>query len=75
MEGQIIEYEEAFQQIECASLASVITRENIDEVFSLTVTNEIGAKTILTKSKEANTLHSLSTLFEMGILMKPMQTT
>ena len=44
LEGQIIEYEEALQQIECASLASVITRENIDEVFSLTVTNEIGAK-------------------------------
>ncbi|MBQ3199620.1 MAG: hypothetical protein IJB67_04585 [Firmicutes bacterium] len=44
LEGQIAEYEEALQQIECASLASVITRENIDKVFSLTVTNEIGAK-------------------------------
>lgn len=42
--GQIAECEEALQQIECASLASVITRENIDKVFSLTVTNEIGAK-------------------------------
>lgn len=44
LEGQIAEYEEALQQIECASLASVITRENIDKVFSLTVTNEIGKK-------------------------------
>ena len=42
LEEQITEYEKALQQIECASLASVITRENIDEVFSLTVTNEIG---------------------------------
>ena len=44
LEGQIAEYEEALQQIECASLASVITRENIDEIFGLTVTNEIGKR-------------------------------
>lgn len=44
LEGQIAEYEEALQQIECAPLASVITRENIDEIFGLTVTNEIGKR-------------------------------
>lgn len=44
LEGLIAEYEEALQQIECASLASVITRENIDEIFGLTVTNEIGKR-------------------------------
>lgn len=34
--------EEKVQKIECASLAAIITRENIDKVFSLTDTNEIG---------------------------------
>lgn len=42
LEEGIATIEKELQQIECASLASVITRENIDEIFSLTVTNEIG---------------------------------
>jgi len=42
LEEELAAAEKELQQIECASFASVITRENIDEVFSLTVTNEIG---------------------------------
>lgn len=42
LEEELATTEKELQQIECASLASVITRENIDDVFSLTVANEIG---------------------------------
>lgn len=42
LEKTIAAYEEELQKLECAPLASIITRENIDEVFGLTVTNEIG---------------------------------
>ncbi len=44
LEETVAAYEEELQKIKCAPLASLITRENIDEVFSLTVTNEIGVK-------------------------------
>lgn len=44
LEETVAAYEKELQKIECAPLASLITRENIDEVFSLTVTNEIGVK-------------------------------
>ena len=42
LEEELAAAEKELQQIKCASFASVITRENIDEIFSLTVTNEIG---------------------------------
>lgn len=42
LEETIVAYEEELQKIECAPLASLITRENVEEVFNLTVTNEIG---------------------------------
>lgn len=44
LEEELAAAEKELQQIECASLSSIITRENIDEVFSLTVTNEIGKR-------------------------------
>lgn len=42
LEETIVAYEEELQKIGCAPLASLITRENVEEVFNLTVTNEIG---------------------------------
>lgn len=42
LEKELAAAKKELQQIQCASLASVITRENIDDIFSLTVINEIG---------------------------------
>lgn len=51
LEETIAAYEEKLRKIECAPLASLITRENIDEVFSLTVANEIGVESDFSEIK------------------------
>lgn len=42
LEEKLYVYESELQKIETAPLASIITRENIDEIFSITTINEIG---------------------------------
>lgn len=42
LEEELAATEKELQKTECASLSAVITRENIDEIFSLKITNEIG---------------------------------
>lgn len=44
LEEELATTEKELQKIGSASLSSVITRENIDDIFSLTVTNEIGER-------------------------------
>lgn len=42
LEKKLTEYNNKLQKLDCESLSSIITRDNVDEVFSLVSTNEIG---------------------------------
>lgn len=68
LEETIVAYEEELQKIGCAPLASLITRENVEEVFSLTVTNEIGEQNDFSEIKSSEYFALVKYLIRNGYI-------
>ena len=68
LEETIVTYEEELRKIGCAPLASLITRENVEEVFNLTVTNEIGEENDFSEIKSSEYFALVKYLIRKGYI-------
>lgn len=68
LEETIVAYEGELQKIGCAPLASLITRENVEEVFNLTVTNEIGEQNDFSEIKSSEYFALVKYLIRNGYI-------
>lgn len=68
LEKERSECETKLQKIESAPLASIITRENIDEVFSLKVVNEVGDETDFSEIKRSEYFALIKYLIRNGYI-------
>ena len=68
LQNELIECEEKIAKLRSLKLAEIITRENIDRVFALTITNEIGVPILFNDVKTNNYFNLLKYLIRNGYI-------
>lgn len=68
LEKKLTEYNNKLQKLDCESLSSIITRDNVDEVFSLVSTNEIGEEINFNEIKKSDYFSLVKYLIRNGYI-------